>query len=195
MFVLFRGYSLFSCFCYNNTKHEYNEKLRNKRKRVAYNMQQFTVPQFIDVEDKIFGPITSRQFVIMLTSFVIIGACYKLFDFSLFLTMAIVIFFMGGVVAFLKINGMPFHFFVLNFLQTSKRPFLRVWNNATGQETLSPEKEIKIVEEAPKTQSKMWSSSRLTELSLIVDTQGAYRGENGPQNKMSKIKSELDIKI
>ena len=27
---------------------------------------RFTVPQFIDVEDKIFGPLTTRQFLIML---------------------------------------------------------------------------------------------------------------------------------
>ena len=29
-------------------------------------MQMFTVPQFIDVEDKIIGPITTRQFIICL---------------------------------------------------------------------------------------------------------------------------------
>ena len=45
-------------------------------------MQQFTVPQFIDVEDKIIGPITTRQFVIMLAGFTLIGISYKLFDFS-----------------------------------------------------------------------------------------------------------------
>ncbi len=31
-------------------------------------MQQFVVPQFIDVEDKILGPLTVRQFLIMLVS-------------------------------------------------------------------------------------------------------------------------------
>ncbi|KKS92044.1 MAG: hypothetical protein UV69_C0039G0006, partial [Parcubacteria group bacterium GW2011_GWE2_43_12] len=29
-------------------------------------MQQFVVPQFIDVEDKIIGPITVRQFIIIM---------------------------------------------------------------------------------------------------------------------------------
>lgn len=29
-------------------------------------MQQFLVPQFIDVENKIIGPLTVRQFVIFL---------------------------------------------------------------------------------------------------------------------------------
>ena len=29
-------------------------------------MDRFVVPQFIDVEDKIFGPVTVRQFLILL---------------------------------------------------------------------------------------------------------------------------------
>lgn len=157
-------------------------------------MQQFTVPQFIDVEDKIFGPITSRQFVIMLSGFIVIGICYKLFDFSLFLTVAVLIFFMAGIIAFLKINGMPFHFFVLNFIQTSKRPFLRVWNNAIGRDAPTfEEDDIKISLETIPVQNKLFNNSRLTELSLIVDTQGAYKGEGG-SDKMTKIKSVLDIK-
>ena len=32
-------------------------------------MEQFVVPQFIDAEDKILGPLTGRQFVIMLLVF------------------------------------------------------------------------------------------------------------------------------
>jgi hypothetical protein len=157
-------------------------------------MQQFTVPQFIDVEDKIFGPITSRQFVIMLSTFIVIGICYKIFDFSLFLTSAIFLFFIGGIIAFLKINGMPFHFFVLNFLQTSKRSPLRIWNNAINRDVPTFVEDIRVVEEVVPVH-KLFTSSRLTELSLIVDTQGAYRGEGSVDNKMSKIKSELDLKI
>ena len=29
-------------------------------------MDQFVVPQFIDAEDKIFGPLTARQFIIVM---------------------------------------------------------------------------------------------------------------------------------
>ena len=44
------------------------------------NMQQFTVPQFIDFEDKIIGPITTRQFLILMGGFVAIALCYAIFD-------------------------------------------------------------------------------------------------------------------
>lgn len=154
-------------------------------------MQQFTVPQFIDVEDKIFGPITTRQFIIMLTGFVFIGLCYKIFDFSLFLTIGIIIFAISGVFAFLKINGMPFHYFVLNFIQTVKRPALRVWNHSIGKIDAHFEvKEEEPLSIATQTPAKVYSTSRLAELSLIVDTRGAYRGEE--KNKENKIKTNIE---
>ncbi len=141
-------------------------------------MQQFTVPQFIDVEDKIIGPITARQFVIMFFGFMVMIVCYKFFDFSLFLGSSIMIFCVSGVFAFFKINGMPFHFFVLNFIQTSKKPKKRVWINQ-GENITEDTK--KIIKEYAPIQKKHINASRLSELALIVDTSGAYRGETSTQ--------------
>ena len=73
---------------------------------------------------------------------------------------------------------MPFHFFILNFVQTSSRPFLRVWNN-TYRESLfykEEEEERKKIEVAT-VKPKRIATSHLAELSLIVDTQGVYKGE------------------
>ncbi len=47
-------------------------------------MQQFVVPQFIEVEDKIFGPITIRQFLILLGAFVLIFLGWRFGDFLIF---------------------------------------------------------------------------------------------------------------
>lgn len=140
-------------------------------------MLQFTVPQFIDVEDKIIGPLTTRQFLIMLTGFIFIGIGYKIYDFSLFVVSGLIIFAISGVFAFLKINGMPFHFFVLNFLQTLKKPSLRVWNKILNKSDLAKEEKIEIHKDFSVAPPKKINTSRLTELSLIVDTQGSYKGE------------------
>lgn len=157
-------------------------------------MQQFTVPQFIDVEDKIIGPLTTRQFLIMLGGFMVIGISYKIFDFSLFLFIGVCVFGFSGVLAFFKINGMPFHFFILNFLQTSKKPGLRVWSNAQEKQkaTYEPEKISKELD-IGSIPVKHVNTSRLAELSLIVDTQGAYHG--GIQDKEENIKKLYDLKI
>ena len=96
-------------------------------------MQQFTVPQFIDVEDKIIGPITVRQFVIILAVFLLNVACYRIFTFAPFVIVACVTSGIAAVFAFYRVNGMPFHFFVLNFTQTLRRPTLRIWNHLIGK--------------------------------------------------------------
>lgn len=139
-------------------------------------MQQFVVPQFIDVEDKVIGPITTRQFIIMLAGFIIIGISYKLFDFSLFIVFGLLVFGVTGIVAFLKINGRFFHYFLLNLFQTFKRPKLRIWHHVFSQSDYEIEKEnfATIARVAPE---KYYTSSRLAELSLVVDTRGAYQGE------------------
>ena len=152
-------------------------------------MQQFTVPQFIDVEDKIFGPITARQFIIMMAGFMLIGVCYKLFDFALFIFLGIMIFGISGVFAFFKINGMPFHYFILNFIQTTKRPNLRIWNNHYGKDIQTDNIKKDIIDKKPIAHKQSYSASRLAELSLIVDTSGAYKGEKDIKN--TKIKLEF----
>lgn len=151
-------------------------------------MQQFTVPQFIDVEDKIIGPITARQFLIMLAGFMLIFICYKFLTFNLFLGTSILIFAFSGVLAFFKVNGMPFHFFILNFSQTAVRPGLRVWNHEHGKEQAvvnEIETHVAFSKEVPKKRSV--STSRLNELALIVDTQGSYQGERDEEEKNISI--------
>lgn len=139
-------------------------------------MQQFTVPQFIDVENKIIGPITVRQFVIFLAAAIIIALAYRLFDFSLFVTVAILILVVSVTFAFVKINAQPFHLFVLSLFQTVRRPKTRVWNNR-----LTPLDDVVAVAPtltaSPAVPAKIFKKSRLAELALIVDTKGKYKGE------------------
>jgi hypothetical protein len=145
-------------------------------------MQQFTVPQFIDVEDKVFGPITVRQFSILLAAFMLESIIYKFFDTSFFAFFGILIFVIAMVFAFLKINGSPFHFFILNFLQTLVSSKLRIWNNRL---VLSTEEDIEIkgkIEKISLASHRDFTVSKLAELALIVDTQGAFRpGLNNQQ--------------
>jgi hypothetical protein len=138
-------------------------------------MQQFTVPQFIDVENKIIGPLTVRQFMIILAAAVIIGISYKLFDFTLFLLVGIVTLILAALFSFVKVNGRPFHLFLLNLFQTLRRPRLRIWNNRlTATEVGEPNIEYKAAVPVP---PKVYKESRLAELALVVDTKGRYKGE------------------
>jgi len=70
----------------------------------------FAVPQFIDVENKIFGPITTRQFILVMIAGMLDFIFYKLLYFNAFIFLSVPITGIFCIIAFLKINGMPFHF-------------------------------------------------------------------------------------
>lgn len=142
------------------------------------------MPQFIDVEDKIIGPITTRQFIILLVGALIIGIGYKLFDFSLFITFGLIMFAITGTFAFLRINGRPFHYFILNLWQTLKRPKLRIWYFIANEFDYKIDK-VNFVSVAKNAPDKHYTASRLAELSLIVDTRGAYRGEDSSSRNIN----------
>jgi len=136
------------------------------------------VPQFLDVEDKVIGPITVRQFIILLVAGGAIFLAFRLSDFTLFLTLLLIILVFTIIFAFVKINGRPVHYLLLNLVQTLKRPFLRIWDKKYTTEELKRSmrdgEEKPVVEILRKTKV---AASRLAELSLIVDTGGIYQGE------------------
>ncbi len=140
-------------------------------------MEQFLVPQFIEVEPKIIGFITARQFIICLVGAGFLFLAYKLADFSLFILLGIIIVIITFLFAFIPINGRPFHYFLLNLIQTLKKPSLRVWYKEKEKEKeLKPKEEKKEIIRAVEPKRQL-PPSRLSELSLIVDTGGSYREE------------------
>jgi hypothetical protein len=90
---------------------------------------QFQVPQFIEVEDKIFGPLTFRQFVYIgggLGASYIIWRVLPIF-FSIPLIACI-----GGLaaaLAFFQFNGRPFILALENAFFFITRTKLYLWNN------------------------------------------------------------------
>lgn len=146
-------------------------------------MQQFVVPQFIDVEGKIIGPITTRQFVIMLAGGLIIFLAFRFGDFTFFLGTTVLVAFFVVLFAFIKVNSRPFHFFLINFIQTLfVRKMLRVWQREKFTVSLSSKiakgKRKKEREVSPlEPQKHRVTKTQLSELSLVVDTGGVYKAE------------------
>lgn len=136
---------------------------------------QFIVPQFIDKEDRIIGPITVRQFLIMLGAAGVLFVEYKILETAYFIIALIPTAGLAGTFGFLKVNGQPFHLFFLNFVQTQLRPKLRVWNKAGQKEYRSVEKFVGLPTVEEKKGKARPSSTRLRDLALTVNTGGVYR--------------------
>ncbi len=140
-------------------------------------MDRIVVPQFLEIEDTIIGAVTIRQFLEMLVGGLLIFIYYKVFDFSLFAVASLVTIAVVAVLAFVKINGQPFHFFMLNFVSTLKSPKLKVWRKQYNPADFKEQPEIIQPTMMTYTQQRTISSSKLSELALIVDTGGVYHGE------------------
>ncbi len=152
-------------------------------------MDQFTVPQFLEREAKIFGPITVRQFLICLVGAGLGFLAYKLSDFELFIFEAVIIALVFGTFAFVPYNGRPFHYFILALIGVSKRPRVRVWKkeiktakpkiasrrDQTAKQRLQAETLVRQTQINQALTKKRLVKSRLSKLSLTVDTAGRYQ--------------------
>jgi len=88
---------------------------------------RFTVPQFIEREAKIIGPLTFKQFIYIGSAGLACFVIYFSFSFDIFLMSC---FFFGGIAsafAFLEIGGIPLSKFIWNFFKYSLSPKVYVW--------------------------------------------------------------------
>jgi len=106
---------------------------------------QFQVPQFIETEDKIIGPLTIKQFLFIAGA---AGICFMLFyvvQFWLWTIMALIIISIGLAFAFVRINGQPLEKIFFSAIRFLIQPKLYLWQReAIVEEVTLPEtKEIK----------------------------------------------------
>jgi hypothetical protein len=143
--------------------------------------QQFVVPQFLDVETKIIGPVTGRQFLILLVTLLVEFIIYRIFlNLIAIIALGIPVLGIGITFAFAKVNGQPFHYIVLSMIQTLRRPMVRVWDKTISDAQL---KAMMKTEETPAPTPQVpkkapLERSRLSELSLVVNTGGSYNPED-----------------
>ncbi|OGH63431.1 MAG: hypothetical protein A2848_02630 [Candidatus Magasanikbacteria bacterium RIFCSPHIGHO2_01_FULL_50_8] len=140
--------------------------------------QQFVVPQFIDAEPKLLGPVTPRQFIILFATVLVCALMKVILPFWAFILVSVILAGLGLTLAFVKINGQSFHYFLLNMLQTMRKPKIRVWQKDLSDAYLRQFIQREEIIVATKFERKQFVGvSRLNELSLIVNTGGVYRPE------------------
>ncbi len=108
---------------------------------------RFEVPQFIDIEDKIFGPLTFKQFIYVAGGAGLSYAVYKILP--IFLAVPIILFIglLAWALAFYKLNNQPFINIGQAFVRYITKNKLYVWKK-------EPNKVVKVVEQ-PKEEVKI----------------------------------------
>ena len=128
---------------------------------------RFQVPQFIEIEDKIFGPLTFKQFIYIAGG---VGLSVVLFLFLptfLAIIIALPIILFAAALAFYKVNSKPFVNVVEAFVKYAFTNKLYIWKKEEKQVISSKEQEVrKPIEQVyvPKL-----SRSKLKELTWNLD--------------------------
>lgn len=88
---------------------------------------QYQVPQFIDVEDKIIGPLTLKQF-----AFVAVGAVITFFLFFILkvayaILLGLPLMAISIALPFARIDGMPLWKYLIAMIAFARRPQEYLW--------------------------------------------------------------------
>ncbi len=130
---------------------------------------QFQVPQFIEVEDKIFGPLTFKQFIFIFGG---IGFSYIFWRLLPIFISAPLIAGVGGLavaLAFFQLNGRPFILGLENAFYFYTRSKLYLWNNQKKKKAAPAQAQIAVTAPDRGPYIPKLSDSRLHELAWSLD--------------------------
>jgi hypothetical protein len=88
---------------------------------------RFTVPQFIEREAKIVGPLTFKQFIYVASGAAVCFFVYQIAPFYIFLSSCVIFGGAGLALAFLQINGRSLPIVLGNLLKFNTAPKMYIW--------------------------------------------------------------------
>ena len=138
---------------------------------------QFRVPQFIDVEDKLFGPLTFKQFLYLVGSGAIAFIIWSFIPIKFIALFFVVpVFAFGAALAFVKINSMPFLHVVEAAFNYYIKDRLYIWRKVPKKGVVKKESKDEIAE-TPSLFVPRLSESKLKELSWGLDVYDSNKTE------------------
>lgn len=128
---------------------------------------RFQVPQYIEVEDKIFGPLTFKQFIYLAGSVGVVVVFYTLLPHFIAIILGLPILAFGAALAFYRINGKPFIFYVESSVKYFFGSKLYIWKK---EDKVPVKSSVNRPEtEAPQVYVPKLSESKLKDLSWSLD--------------------------
>jgi len=128
-------------------------------------MQQFQVPQFIDVEDKLFGPLTIKQFVYVAGGAGMIYLYLELLPQAVAFILGLPTGALALALAFKKINGQPFIKIIQAFISHAFSERMYLWQKDYSAKRQVAEKKV----EPKKTEPSQKPNGNLQQLSWSLN--------------------------
>lgn len=130
-------------------------------------VMMFNVPQFIDIEDKIAGPLTWRQLLWMIGMVIVLLVLYNAVGITLFFVVGIPLIILFSALAFYRPQGTPLIVFLFHGFSYLFRPKVAVWERPTGKVKQVPTVNAPT---AKVTAGKSITSAELRRLANIMDS-------------------------
>jgi hypothetical protein len=132
---------------------------------------QFEVPQFIEHEPKIIGPLTFNQFIYIGIAGAVIFLLFFSLPFALFLVPGIAIGAVGAGLAFLKVSGKSLPVLLLNLFSFSLGPKTYIWHRKLSiPKAVTPTTFVQEKKSPVASRIQSGKGGRIKDLSLRVDT-------------------------
>lgn len=141
-------------------------------------MQRFQVPQFIEVEDKLFGPLTLKQFIYIIGGAAIVFILWVSLPFVFVIILGIPVMGFSLGLAFYTINGDPAITVLSHGVQYLSRSRLYVWRKKERPQ----KKTIQSIMKQKRPQDLTLPRARrgtLSDLSWSLDVQKKLKEERG----------------
>lgn len=132
---------------------------------------QFKVPQFIERKPKIVGPLTFKQFLYFGFAGVVSFILYFSASLGLFIFVAILLFGIAALLAFVKIANQNLPTVLMNFLSYSTSPRMFLWRKKALPPKFAKKPEGEEKEKEKGLSLKVSGKSQLNRLSTKVETQ------------------------
>ena len=129
-----------------------------------------SVPQYIDVEDKIAGPLTAKQLGWMIALGVALLIMWNVFSKPIFFIIAIPLTILIIALAFFKPYGQPLGSFIVFGVMYFFRPKVYFWKR-TPQKIAANMEKARVAENH--LEEKKVTSESIKNLARIIDSEGA----------------------
>ena len=131
---------------------------------------QFAVPQFTDVEDKLIGPLTLKQFFMLLATGGIDLFFWSILHFSIFFFFfAIPVALLGLGLAFGKYNGRPMYVYLGSFISFFSKPQARIFRREEPDGIIQVVPKPKQITAQTDSNALEPAESRLRKLAYLLD--------------------------
>lgn len=98
---------------------------------------RFQVPQFVDIEDKVIGPLTLKQFSFYIIAAMLLGLLYVMVDLGLLLLLALPIVGVALLFAHGRFYGQSFGILLINFMFFFSGSRLYLWRRVESSKPLN----------------------------------------------------------